>query len=403
MAGAPSFSRYSDIEYSHDASGRARDGMANRRHVEYALDREKWAEFRSRHPRTRPDLRGAELEEARLEGDFSGVRFDGARLKHASMPFQLNGATFSRANLGLAHLQGQADVRDEIGRRDTIFRDARMTDSTLRNADFTNADFSRADLRGAMFEGSLLTGANFTGANLAGSRFDRAILTQAVFSGADLKRASFGSALCEWTRFDGVDLSSATGLERIEHRGPSSISVATIYRSGGRIPDSFLSGAHPDAADDVLRKLRDSLRSLPFEYYSCFISYDHKDAVFVGQLGARMRRRRIGFWIDSASLRAGERFAERIGEAIGRHDRFVVVLSKASVRSDWVRREVELARVQKADDILPIRLDDTVLAQRDDTWAELASSRHISDFSRWPEPAVFKRQFELLADALRRG
>jgi uncharacterized protein YjbI with pentapeptide repeats len=377
--------------------------MANRRHLECALDKRKWAEFRSRHPRARPDLRDANLEEAWLEGDFSGVRFDGARLKHASLPFQLNGASFSRANLRLAHLQGQAGVRDEIERRDTIFREAHMTDSVLRDADFTNADFSRADLRGAMFEGSLLTGANFTGANLGDARFDRATLSRAVFSGANLQNARFERAVCEWTRFDAVDLSRTSGLEQIEHRAPSSVSVATLYRSGGRIPDSFLSGAHPDVADDVLRKLRDSLRSLPFEYYSCFLSYAREDAEFVLRLAARMRRARIGHWIDSASLRAGEAFADRIGQAIGRLDRFVVVLSASAVRSEWVRKEIELATLQKAEHILPIRLDEAVLEETEEPWAGLAHSKHISDFSRWHEPAVFKRQFDLLTTVLRRS
>jgi hypothetical protein len=90
-----------------------------------------------------------------------------------------------------------------------------------------------------MFEGALLKGANFTGANLFDARFDGAELERAIFSNALLQNTHFGAAALEWTMFDAVDLSGATGLESIVHRAPSAVTLATVYRSRGRIPEAL--------------------------------------------------------------------------------------------------------------------------------------------------------------------
>jgi uncharacterized protein YjbI with pentapeptide repeats len=369
---------------------------------EIARDESRWAHFRSQHPNTSPDLSGANLEEAHLSGDFSNVRFDGAWLKDAWLPFQLNGASFIGAHLRRAHLDGQADVRDEIDRRNTVFRSAHMTDTYLRYADFSGADFSAADMRGAMFEGSILTDVNFTGANLLDARFNEATLTRTKFSGTTIRNADFAHATCEWTIFDGVDLSLARGLGSIEHRAPSQVSLSTLFRSGGRMANAFLAGTHPDIPVDTLRNLRDSLRALPFDHYSCFISYARADTPFVDILTGRLRKAGIGFWRDTVSLRVGEPFEPSIAEAIGRFDRFLVVLSAAALKRPWVRRETEIAWKLRQDDILPIRLDDALLRARGAFWKELRSRPHIGDFSRWRERGHLTAGIEGLVRDLRR-
>jgi uncharacterized protein YjbI with pentapeptide repeats len=377
--------------------------MANTQHVEFALDQEKWAEFRKRQPDTRPDLRGANLEEAHLIGDFSGVLFDGAYMERATLPYRLTGATFAAARLHEARLGGTREARDEFDRRNTVFRDAQMSDCCMRYANFSGADFSGADLRGAMFEGALLTGANFTDANLADAHFDGSGLGRAVFSGARLQKTYFAEAELEWTMFDAVDLSGATGLEFVKHHAPSAVTLATVYRSGGRVPEAFLLGTQQDAPEDVLVKLRDTFRTLPFEYWSCFVSYASEDSEFVDYLTRRLKRAGVSFWRDRASLRTGEAFERRIGQAIARYDRFLVVLSSQALQSEWVRKEIHLALARKRYDLLPIRLDDSVLAEANELYFELRSDRHVANFSRWRESQAFSEQFNLLLSALRRA
>jgi uncharacterized protein YjbI with pentapeptide repeats len=376
--------------------------MANKQHVDFARDQEKWAQFRKQQKDVTPDLRGADLGEAYLIGDFSGVLFDGAYMKEASLPPQLNGASFAGARLRLARFEGNPQVRDEFDRRNTVFRNAHMSDSSMRYANFSGADFFEADLRGAMFEGSLLTGANFTGANLLDARFDGAELGGVIFSGARLQNTNFTRAVLEWTTFDAVDLSGAVGLESVEHRAPSAVTLATVYRSGGRVPEQFLFGTQQDAPEDVLVKLRDTFRTLPFKYWSCFVSYADEDSEFVDHLTARLRRAGVSLWRDRLALRAGEVFEERISQAIRRYDRFLVVLSSYALGSEWVSKEISLALKNKRHDILPIRLDDFVLIDEEEVALELRSQRHVANFSRWTESRAFRDEFKLLLNALRR-
>ena len=388
--------------------------MANRRQVKLAENRDLWAEFRAKQPKVRPDLRGANLDEANLVGDFSGVLFDGAFLKGAYLPYQLNGASFIKASMRNAWLNGSPGVRAEVDRRNAIFRDAHMTDCKLMHANFDGADFSGADLRGARFDGALLRGANLTRTNLLDARFEGASLERAIFAGASLQRTSFKNAVLEWTMFDAVDLSGASDLETVEHRAPSAVTLATIYRSAGRVPESFLRGTQPDIPEDVLLKFRNTFRTSRFKYRSCFVSYSSKDANFVDHLTERFRRARVKHWRDQSALRSGEFFADRIVDAITRNDRFVVVLSKHAVKSEWVAKELALALENKRYEIRPIRIDKVVVEEHGEPFSQLRrldvkenkpewdDRMHIANFSRWKVPQVFEEQFKLLMDGLRR-
>ncbi len=337
--------------------------MANPRHVELALNHAALAEFRARHPLVRLDLSNANLEEAHLSGDFTAACFDGARLKKASLPVQLRGASFDGANLRLAKLNGASGAEHEFDRTDASFQHAHMTDANLRQANFTGANFTGADMRGAFLE--------------------RAILRNAVFSGTNLLDASFDGAELGNTLFDAVDLSRVRGLERAVHVRPSAITLSTIARSGGRIPQPFLAGACADMPGDVFQRLCDSIREVPYTYRSCFISYAHADVAFAETLEKRLRKEGVGVWRDAASLRAGEPFEAEIQRAIERNDHLLVVLSASALKSQWVMREVEMALRRDAPHypsiLIPVRIDDAVLKSRRPLWKQVAVN-HIIDF-----------------------
>src|SRR5436305_973449 len=84
----------------------------------------------------------------------------------------------------------------------------------LRDADLRSADLSGADLSSAYLSGADLSGAYLSGAHLSG----------AYLSGADLS-----SSMVAFTTFGNVDLSGVKGLDTIEHDGPSTIGIDTIY------------------------------------------------------------------------------------------------------------------------------------------------------------------------------
>ncbi len=74
-----------------------------------------------------------------------------------------------------------------------------------------------------------------------------------------------------------------------------------------------------------------------------FISHSSKDDPFVKQLREALEGLGINVWVDSRNLRGGSKLAPEIEAAIEAARQFVVVLSKETVESPWVRREIRKA------------------------------------------------------------
>src|SRR5919108_4867231 len=102
--------------------------------------------------------------------------------------------------------------------------DIRGVDLRLKE-DLEQANFERADLREANLGRTNLQRANLSGADLR----------EANFEGADLREANFEGARLGWTILGNVDLSTAQRLDTIQHSGPSTIGIDTLYRSKGNI------------------------------------------------------------------------------------------------------------------------------------------------------------------------
>lgn len=200
--------------------------MAKSQHVRF-LHRgvAQWNKWRNEHPLIRPLLSGANLHGA----DLSMARLHGA---------DLIGTKLSGANLRSANLS-QADLRD-----------ANLSEANLRGVYLYGADLHGADIREAGLERTVLQGADVHGANITNARFGG-------------------------THLGDLDLSVVHGLTTVEHQGPSTIGIDTIYRSRAQIPDIFMRGCGvPETFIEYMR----SLVVRRFEYYSCFISYSHHDA-----------------------------------------------------------------------------------------------------------------------------
>src|SRR5262245_25515612 len=156
-----------------------------------------------------------------------------------------------------------------------------LSRADLTKALLTKVDLRRADLIGADLTAAMLTGADLNRADLARACLARADLigtdfTRACLNGAQLFRASVGETI-----FGNTDLSVARGLDKVWHRGPSTIGVDTLYRSHGKIPKVFLRCA--GVPRDFIPYIA-SLVGHPFEFYSCFISYNHTDKSFARRL-----------------------------------------------------------------------------------------------------------------------
>lgn len=143
-------------------------------------------------------------------------------------------------------------------------------------------------------------------------------------------------------------------------------------------------------------------------FQSCFISYSSKDDDFAVKLHSALRKQGVRCWFAPEDLRIGDRIRTRIDESIGHYDKLLLVLSKNSVSSHWVEKEVETAMQNEREldktILFPVRLDDAVFAIKTGWPADVQRSRHIGDFTHWEERDHFSRAFvRLMRDLQAKG
>ena len=361
---------------------------------------------------TKANLSGADLKEADLSGSkLSRAEFSGANLRRADLSnTDLSDAILCRCKMNEADL-GEADLR----RIDLTEADLSRTD--LDKADLSGANLTKVNLYDANLSDADLRGANLSNANLSLTNFSEANLSRANLSQADLRRANIGGAylnganLCGasvkgtiigWTNLGNVDLSKVKGLESVEHRGPSTIGIDTLYRSKGKIPEVFLRGA---GVDDTFINHNKSLEANPIGYYSCFISYSSKDQDFAERLYADLQQRGVRCWFAQKDMKIGDRIRSRIDKSIRTYDKLLIVLSKNSIESQWVEKEVETAfeeeRTRKKTVLFPVRLDSTVM-YTEQAWAkDIRLNRHIGDFTKWKDHDKYQQAFNSLLGSLK--
>lgn len=87
-----------------------------------------------------------------------------------------------------------------------------------------------------------------------------------------------------------------------------------------------------------------------------FISYAHKDSKQVQPVAQELSKLGFDVWIDSQDLQGGQLWSEGITRGIRECHYYILFISRASMKSDDVRREVDLAYSSKRKMIL-VRLD----------------------------------------------
>jgi uncharacterized protein YjbI with pentapeptide repeats len=267
------------------------------------------------------------------------------------------------------------------------FSEVNLKKANLRDAILLGTDLSSADLRGANLRGASLVAVNFKHTDLTGVDFTNAHMVHIVFANNDL--------------------STVKGLESITHTGPSFISIETLYKSGGRIPKSFLQDCGvPEEFIAYLPALIGAQQAI--EFYSCFISYSHKDEEFAKRLHSRMRAANLRVWFAPEDIKGGEKLSEQIERAIQMHDRLLLVLSEYSIQSEWVMTEIRKARAvevaEKRRKLFPIRLVSFEKIQAwkcfdADSGKDLATEVReyfIPDFSNWKNHDSFEEAFDKL-------
>jgi hypothetical protein len=149
------------------------------------------------------------------------------------------------------------------------------------------------------------------------------------------------------------------------------------------------------------------------ELQSCFISYSTTDHDFADHLYTDLKNKGVRCWFVPHDVQGGKKLAEQIDSAIHGHERLLLVLSIASMKSEWVKTEVAKARKREIDEkrriLFPIRLVN-FSAMRDwecfDGDAGKDSAReireyYVPDFSGWKDKDAYQIELEKLLRDLR--
>lgn len=363
--------------------------MANKEHLAILRQGvEVWNQWREVNSRIRPDLSCGDFNDAVLNSvDLSNAYlvdsdFSGAHLSHTN----LRNTNFSGANLIGANLTG-ADMSG-VDLNDAFIYGAQLGDTLLINATLYRADISRANLIGADLTGADISGTNLSGVNLSHANLSGAFLDDALFANIDLRQVK--------------------GLELIRHNGPSTIGIDTIYKSKGQIPEIFLRGC---GVPEVFIEYMHALTAKPFEFYSCFISYNHADAAFAQRLHDTLQGKGVRCWLDEKDAKLGVPITHNIESGIRLTDKFLLCCSKESLGSGWVNYEIDLALHRETDlrkqggdvwRIIPLDLDGHLFSPEYSGEALRIRNRLAGDFTGWKTDSdKFDRQMARVMQAIR--
>lgn len=93
-----------------------------------------------------------------------------------------------------------------------------------------------------------------------------------------------------------------------------------------------------------------------------FISYSHADADFVDRLAMQLVGHGVNVWLDRWEINVGDSLITKVQDAIDGASALLVVLSKASVQSSWVTKEVNSGLMRELDErkivVLPVLVED---------------------------------------------
>ncbi|MFJ6382461.1 toll/interleukin-1 receptor domain-containing protein [Kitasatospora sp. NPDC092039] len=332
------------------------------------------------------------MTDADRDTDRDGEQATRALLaEYAAGTREFDGRTFTGLRLGRQNL-GDAVFTDcefddcvlAMGTFDRCeFRGCRLRRINAVRAGFIQARFLHCDVEQAAFRGADFFKATFRGGTFGGD-YREAFLVQAVFDEVVLRGARFDDAHFGFNVFAATELVATTldpvvvnGLCRIDERTIASsfiLNSRALDAARDRLGDDravreltrdlaglerFLVRAGADPASvrayrDTARGAREPARP------SVFISYSSADESFAAELRDQLEANGVDTWFAPHDIRGGRTILEQVTEEIQRRGRMVLVLSEASMASNWVATEIGRAvraeRESGTRKLFPIRI-----------------------------------------------
>jgi hypothetical protein len=114
-------------------------------------------------------------------------------------------------------------------------------------------------------------------------------------------------------------------------------------------------------------------------------------------LASDLQNQGVRCWFAPHDLPIGAKVLDGIDEAIRLRDKVVLIVSKHSIRSEWVEDEVNKAfeeeRKRGQTVLFPIRLDDEIMTTCE-PWAAKLRGRNIGNFLRRKDYDGYKEGFD---------
>lgn len=147
------------------------------------------------------------------------------------------------------------------------------------------------------------------------------------------------------------------------------------------------------SSNSILREARPNLALQGTQAMAgVFVSHSSHDKPFVRNLAASLLAEGIPVWLDSWELEIGDPLLSRIERGIQGTSLFVVVVSRKSIESGWVERELRTALAREVQTgrqfVFPIKIDECPTP-------DFMEERVYADFKHG-----FSRPFSLLVSAL---
>ena len=93
-----------------------------------------------------------------------------------------------------------------------------------------------------------------------------------------------------------------------------------------------------------------------------FISYSHADKAFVDRLATQLVAAKVSVWLDRWELNLGDSLITKIQDAITDSSALLVILSKASTKSEWCKKELTSGLVRELEErrvvVMPVLMED---------------------------------------------
>ncbi|CAH2402778.1 TIR domain-containing protein [Mesorhizobium escarrei] len=162
-------------------------------------------------------------------------------------------------------------------------------------------------------------------------------------------------------------------------------------------------GRPPSVGDRIKAIFSDLPRMLPWRSDEhlpwVFMSYAHGDRSVVEAVAGELRRLNVRTWVDQQELVAGDSLLNEIGRGLKRADAMVFFASRASLKSEWARHELDYFAANRLREtggpfLIPVLLEDVELPSflRDVLYIDLRNG-DSRDAARKIAAAVHKVEF----------